>query len=202
MNGEKIRFCFKCDVSFSTFDDLSVHSCITLNPDTIDIKTETDQDISRNKFNPEFEIDVKAENDHEESKDELDPDMSSVEVGPVTTFKKLYECHRKRFPNVRVSNSNKEFKKTAAICLQELLQLNDHDVFENEMFRKKINNFHISFPKMYNKCQNRKQMFINYKKFFENVFNILPTNNSYPVQSNQDKIVEEVKGDQEASELP
>ena len=44
-----------------------------------------------------------------------------------------------------------------------------------------------------------KQTFVNYKDFFENEFNILPTNNSYPVQSNQDTIVEEIEGDPEVS---
>ena len=87
--------------------------------------------------------------------------MSSVEIRPSTSFKKLYECHRKRFPKVKISNSNKEFKKTAAICLQELLKLKNHDIFENEMFRKKINNFIGRIPKMYKKSHDIKQMFIN-----------------------------------------
>ena len=179
MNGEEIGFCFKCDVSFSTFEDLSEHSCNTLSLDAIDVKGEKDNELCQNAF---------------------DLDTSSVESKPNTTFKKLYEYHKKRFPKVKVSNSNKEFKETAAICLQDLLQLNDHDVFENEMFRKKINNFVCSFPKMYKKYPDRKQIFINYKNFFENEFNILPTNNSYPVRSNQDTIVEEIQGDQEVSD--
>ena len=179
MSGEEIKFCFKCQVYFSTFEDLSEHSCDAQHLDAIDVKGEKDNDLSRNAF---------------------DTDISSVEIKPVTTFKKLYEYHKKKFPKVKVYTSNKEFKETAAICLQELLQLNDHDVFENEMFRKKINKFHISFPKMYKKCQNRKQMFINYKKFFENEFNILPTNNSYPIQPNQDTIVDDVEEDQEVSD--
>ena len=186
MDGEDIGFCFKCQVSFSTFEDLSEHSCDALNLDAIDIKGKKDNVESRD----EFEIDVKAE---------FDPNMSSVEIKPITTFKKLYEYHRKKFPKVKVSNSNKEFKETAAICLQELLQLNDHDVFENEMFRKKVNNFQSSFPKMYKKCHDRKQMFNKFQKFFENEFHILPTNNSYPIQSNQDTIIEEVEGDLEMS---
>ena len=196
MDGEEIGFCFKCQVSFSTFEDLSEHSCDVLNLDAIDVKGKKDNVESKD----EFEIDVTAEKDHEESKDEFDPDISSVEIKPVTTFKKLYEYHRKRFPKVKVSNSNKEFTETAAICLKELLQLDDHDVYQNEIFRKKISNFVSSFPKMYKKCHDRKQMIINYKKFFENEFNILPTNNPYPIQSNQDTIVEEVEGDQEVSD--
>ena len=65
MNGEEIRFCFKCEVSFSTCEDLSEHSCNTLNSDAIDKKTEKDYDVSKNEFNP---------------------DMSSVESKSVTTF--------------------------------------------------------------------------------------------------------------------
>ena len=177
MSGEEIKFCFKCQVSFSTFEDLSEHSCDAQHLDAIDVKGEKDNDLSRNEF---------------------DTDISSVR--PVTSFKKLYEYHKKKFPKVKVYTSNKEFKETAAICLQELLQLNDHDVFENEMFRKKVNNFQSSFPKMYKKCHDRKQMFNKFQKFFENEFHILPTNNSYPIQSNQDSIVEEVEGDQEVSD--
>ena len=45
-----------------------------------------------------------------------------------------------------------------------------------------------------------KQTFVNYKDFFENEFNILPTNNSYPVQSNQDTIVEEIEEDPEVND--
>ena len=56
MDGEEIRFCFKCEVSFSTFEELSEHFCNTLNPD---------HDVSKNEFNP---------------------DMSSVESKSVTTF--------------------------------------------------------------------------------------------------------------------
>ena len=57
----------------------------------------------------------KTEKDHDESKNEFNPDISSAESKPVTTFKKLYEYHKKKFPKVKVSNSNKEFKETAAI---------------------------------------------------------------------------------------
>ena len=130
MDGEEIRFCFKCEVSFSSFEDLSEHSCNALNSDAIDKKTEKNHDVSKNEF---------------------DANMSPVESKPVTTFKKLYECHRKKFPKVRVSNSNMEFKKTAAICLQELLGMNDQDIFENKKFWNRINNYVTRFPKMYKK---------------------------------------------------
>ena len=111
MDGEEIGFCFKCQVSFSTFEHLSEHSCNILSLDAICVKGEKSNELNQNEFNP---------------------DILSVQVRPVTTFKKLFECHRKRFPNVRVSNSNNEFKKTAAICLQELLHLNDQDIFESK----------------------------------------------------------------------
>ena len=63
MDGEEIRFCFKCEVSFSTCEDLSEHSCNSLNLDAIDKKTENDRDVSKNEFNS---------------------DISSVESKPVT----------------------------------------------------------------------------------------------------------------------
>jgi len=44
MDGEEIRFCFKCEVSFSSFEDLSEHSCNALNSDAIDKKTEKNHD--------------------------------------------------------------------------------------------------------------------------------------------------------------
>ena len=69
MDGEEIGFCFKCQVSFSTFEDLSEHSCDVLNLDSIDVKGKKDNVESKD----EFEIDVTAEKDHEESKDEFDP---------------------------------------------------------------------------------------------------------------------------------
>ena len=192
MDGEEIGFCFKCQVSFSTFEDLSEHSCDTLNLDAIDIKGKKDNVESKD----EFEIDVKAEKDHEESKDEFDSNMSSIEVGPVTTFKKLYECHRKRFPKVKITNTNKDFRKSASICLQELLQLNEPDIFDNKEFWKKINYFIGKIPNIYKK-HHYKNMFHAYKDFFETEFSIPPTNNSNPIQSNQDKIDEEFEENSE-----
>ena len=196
MDGEEIGFCFKCQVSFSTFEDLSEHSCDALNLDAIDVKGKKDNVESRD----EFEIDVKVEKDHEESKDKFDSDMPSVEIKPVTTFKKLYEYHRKRFPKVKVSNSNKEFKETAGICLQELLQLDEKDISENEMFRKKIQNFVVRVTKFYEEnFRNKKRMFAAHKQYVEHEFNILPSNNSNPIQSNKDAVGEEIEANSKVS---
>ena len=142
-------------------------------------------------------IDVKA---YEVNKNNFDPDMSSVEIKPVTTLKMLYECHRKRFPNVKISNSNIKFKNTAAICLQELLQLKKQDILDNKKFWNKINNFWSRLPKMYRKYPDSKNMFHRNKNFFEHEFNILPSDNSNPNQSNQDTIVEENEADPEVSD--
>ena len=182
MNGEEIRFCFKCEVSFSTCEDLSEHSCNTLNPDTSDKKNEKEHVVSKNEFNP---------------------DMTSVESKPVTTFKKLYECHRKRFPNVKVTSSNREFKETSAICLQELLQLDKKDILENEIFWKEIQNFvdHVPLylPNHYKKKKgnsgpgNRYRIFKAHKYFYEREFNILPSNNS-------SLIYEEIEGNPEVND--
>ena len=141
--------------------------------------------------------DVKA---HELNKNDFDPDMSSVDIKPVITLKTLYECHRKRFPNVKISNSNKKFKKTAAICLQELLQLNKQDILDNKKFWNTIDNFWSRLPKMYRKYPDRKNMFHHNKNFFEHEFNILPSDNSNPNRSNQDTIVEENEADPEVSD--
>ena len=141
----------------------------------------------------------KNEKNHDVSKNEFDAIMSPVESKPVTTFKKLYECHRKKFPKVRVSNSNMEFKKTAAICLQELLGMNDQDIFENKKFWNRINNYVTRFPKMYKK-HHYKNMFHAYKDFFETEISIPPTNNSKPTQSNQNAIVEEIEENSELSD--
>ena len=178
MSGEEIGFCFKCQISFSTFEDLSEHSCDTPNLDAIDVKGENDYEISQN---------------------ESDPDMSSVEIRPVTTFKKLYECHRKRFPNVNVSNSNKDFKKTAAICLQELLKLKEPDILDNKQFWAKIDKFVGRIPKMPYRYHDKEQMFQFDKKFFDLEFNILPSNSSNPIESNHDTIDEEIEENSEAT---
>ena len=109
--------------------------------------------------------------------------MSCDEIRPHTSYKKLFEYHRSRFPKVKVLHNHKEFKETSAICLQELLKLDKKDILGNEIFRKKIEYFVGHIPRYYEKkFQNKHRMFATHRRYFESEFNILPSNH---IQANK-----------------
>ena len=107
-----------------------------------------------------------------------------AEQNVTTSYAKLYEHHRKRFPKVTVINNYNNFKATAVTCLCELLDLEEDGILENSDFCREIDNFVNHIPTYYNKKKgNKSRMFGAHKEYFNREFNILPT-----VQSNQGDI--------------
>ena len=102
--------------------------------------------------------------------------MAEADPNITTTYQKLYEHHRKRFPKVSVLNNYNEFKDTAATCLCELLNLNEDEILENTDFWREINNFVTHIPAYYNKKKgNKSRMFGAHKEYFSREFNIQQT---------------------------
>ena len=102
-----------------------------------------------------------------------------------TTYEKLYEHHRKRFPKVTVLNNYNEFKNTAVTCLCELLNLEEHEILNNKDFWREIDNFVNHIPTYYKKKKgNKSRMFGAHKEYFYREFNVQET---APL-SNQDDV--------------
>ena len=104
-----------------------------------------------------------------------------------TTYRKLFEYHRKRFPKVKVNRNFKEFKDTTVICLCEILNVNEEDVLENKTFWKEINNFVNHVPYYYEKKKNvTKRMFGAHLEYFDREFDIQESTPPPPTQNIQD----------------
>ena len=109
-----------------------------------------------------------------------------ADLNITTSYAKLYEHHRKRFPKVSVLNNYNEFKDTAATCLCELLNLEKDENLENSDFWREIDNFVNHIPTYYKKKKgNKSRMFGAHKEYFSREFNIQLT---VPDLSNQGDI--------------
>ena len=104
-----------------------------------------------------------------------------------TTYRELFEYHRKRFPKVRVKHNYNEFKATTVTCLCVLLNKTEEDIVENHTFWKEINNFVNHVPYYYEKKFNvTKRMFGAHLEYFDREFDVQESTPPPPTQAIQD----------------